>query len=189
MPIFKRRRRVDLGTYVDPETVDPAPVEQVVDEGLLIATSAVRMAVKNRLIVGALRDSADFDLDNLAAFASHEFAELATRNDDSAARVWRDRQWDDEPQDAGQATRYRSIFEGLAEALRAAAGKPDDLRSLVVAARDDALDEVLATKQAAAFSPSDAAEYERGKPARLSLLLDIDLKKLGDRAKNLADEY
>ena len=189
MPIFKRRRRVDLGTFVDPEEVEPAPVEQVVHEGLLIAASAVRMSLKNRIIVRALRDAADFDSEELAEFAAAEFTLLAARNDDSAARVWRDREWDDEPQDAVQAKRYRSIFTNLAEELRVAGANRDELLALVTGARDDALAEVLATRQPSVFRPPDLAEYERGKPARLSLLLDVDLKKLSDTASGLADEY
>ena len=60
---------------------------RIVDEGMLIALSAVRMAVKNGIIVGALRDHSDYDPERYAALARHELEQVARENDEDSTRV------------------------------------------------------------------------------------------------------
>ena len=179
---FWRARRVDLGTYVAPERRDPVPVERVVDEGLLIATSAVRMAVKNRLIVDALRENRGFDPDSLSASASDEYLELARQNDASASRVWRDGEWDDEPRDTATVQRHRSIFTGLASALREAADDDSLTAAIVSGARDDALEELVAFRAQIIFQPEADELYERERDSRIRLV-EVDLADLERRRK------
>lgn len=179
---FWRARRVDLGTYVAPERRDPVPVERVVDEGLLIATSAVRMAVKNRLIVDALRENRGFDPDSLSASASDEYLELARQNDASASRVWRDGEWDDEPRDTTTVQRHRSIFTGLASALREAADDDALTAAIVAGARDDALEELVAFRAQIIFQPEADELYERERDSRIRLV-EVDLADLERRRK------
>jgi hypothetical protein len=84
---WRRTKRVDLGTYVDPEPVPPAPIEQVVREGTLIGESVVRMALRNRVIVDALRDNQDLDRDALVVAAARELQTLADHEWESAERI------------------------------------------------------------------------------------------------------
>jgi len=173
-----RKRRVDLGVYVAPEVVPPGPVERVVDEGMLIATSAVRMAVKNRIIVGVLRDGVAFDTSLIGDDARTEFTTLADRNAASARQVWRDGEWDDEPQDDVGVARHRAIFLGLEAALRAEAADDERIAALVTTARDDALAEVVGTMAPRSYSARNDTEYDRERAERMRLLVAVDLADL-----------
>ena len=53
-------------------------VSTMVDEGLFIALSAVRMAVKNEIIIGALREHADYDPETYAD-AARNVRDAATK--------------------------------------------------------------------------------------------------------------
>ena len=175
---FKRKRRVNLGVFVAPPETPPGPVERVVDEGMLIATSAVRMAIKNRIIVAVLRDGAAFDTSGMAEEARAEFEVLADRNAESARRVWRDGDWDDEPQDDSAVARHRAIFLGLEAALRENAADDGTIAELVTAARDDALAEVVGTMAPRSYSARDDADYEADRAERMRLLVAVDLADL-----------
>ena len=107
MGVFGRKRRVDLGTYVEPEPEQHAPVAQVVEEGALIGESVVRMALRNRVIVDALRERKDVDRDALARLAAGELETLASHERESADRVRTRR----ERQQAADATRKRSALD------------------------------------------------------------------------------
>jgi hypothetical protein len=184
MALFRRTRRVPLRAYEDPPVVEPAAVERVIEEGVLIAASAVRMAVKNRLIVLALRDKTDWDPGALAEMARIEFVTLASHNDDSAKRVWRDGNWDDEPDDGIEHMRRRDIFRGLANALRTAAEDRDALDEIVDRARDDALSEVSTVVSARLVEEIPSAQldpdYEADRANRLKALIDEDLATLNE---------
>jgi hypothetical protein len=71
--LFRRRPRLNLGKFRAPEPIAEAPIKRVVEEGVLIARNAVRMAVKNRIIVDAARDHLDFDDGALAGLVHIEF--------------------------------------------------------------------------------------------------------------------
>lgn len=64
-------------------------IARMVDEGLLIALSAVRMAVKNAIIVSALREHSDYDPERYARTARKELSLLARQNEEYARRVGR----------------------------------------------------------------------------------------------------
>jgi hypothetical protein len=70
-----------------PESLDTAPSARATDEGLLIALTAIRMAVKNRIIVGALRDQKQYLPESYVDVARDEIASLALQNDVLAARL------------------------------------------------------------------------------------------------------
>ena len=175
---FRRKRRVNLGVFVAPPVVPPGPVERVVEEGVLIATSAVRMAIKNRIIVAVLRDGAAFDASEAATDARAEFAVLAQRNAASAQQVWPEGNWEDEPRDDTDLLRHREIFLGLEAALRATAADDEQLDSLVTSARDDALAEVVGTMAPRSYSARDDAAYDADRAERMRLLVAVDLAEL-----------
>lgn len=87
----RSRRRADAHAYVSEPDVSPElpDLERTVDEGLLIAVSAVRMAVKNDIIVGALREHYDYDSARYADDARLELHRLARQNEEYARRVSR----------------------------------------------------------------------------------------------------
>ena len=172
---------MDVGTYEDPVEREPAPIDHVVADGMLIATSAVRMAVKNRLIVAALRENDDYDPEALAVVASAELEHLAEQNEESAARVWQDGTWTDEPSDGERNQRKRDVFTGLARVLRDAAADPEQLRSIVDQARDAAWDEigaVIETKLVVEPEIVPDAAYEREREGRIRALKEVDIAGL-----------
>jgi hypothetical protein len=82
-----RRGRVDVGRYEAPEPTEPPPVEEIAEEGVLIAASAVRMAVKNRQIVRALRDRDDYSEKAAVSAAREVFRALAREKREDVERL------------------------------------------------------------------------------------------------------
>lgn len=126
---------------------------RMVDEGLLIALSAVRMAVKNRIIIGALRDHRDFDDADYPDRARLELERIARQNEADSRRVKRARKkllklrWsetldNDRRGDITQLVLRRKVYEALALALRAVAADEAKVAELVESARTDASHEI-----------------------------------------------
>ncbi|CAN5345337.1 hypothetical protein BH09ACT5_BH09ACT5_24800 [soil metagenome] len=68
MAWFRRsRRRFTLGRFVPPEDPPPASMDELLEEGELISAAAVRLAIKNLIITGSLRDELAFDSDRYTA--------------------------------------------------------------------------------------------------------------------------
>lgn len=183
-----------MGTYEAPEPVDPVPVEEIADEGLMIAASAVRMAVKNRQIVRALRDRADYSEKAAMAAAREVFRQLAREKREEVERLddiiehARDRpgraqhQTDYRKADADNLDRREQVSDILADRLDGLAEDDDYLRSVVEAARNAAWDEIGASIQAKlARRPELEAhtrEYQEQRDERLRQLLKVDLPLL-----------
>ncbi|MGV8885034.1 MAG: hypothetical protein ACOH1T_05535 [Microbacteriaceae bacterium] len=167
MALFRRTKRVNLGTFVAPEPIPPAPVERVVEEGMLIATTAVRMHVRNSLVVDVIRHDNDFDPEALLLVARHEFETLADQNDATAS--------------TRHTQRNLAVLRALSAALRAAAADDDVLRSIVEQAREEAWREVSGvvamTLAAQAVDPRDP-DYERQREKRIRALINVDLAQL-----------
>jgi hypothetical protein len=194
-----RRGRVDVGTYEAPPPSDPVPVEEIAEEGVLIAASAVRMAVKNRQIVRALRDRDDYSEKAAIAAAREVFRALARekredveRLDDIIDRV-RDRpgraqhQTDYRKADAELLERREQVSDILADRLDELADDDAYLREVVERARDSAWDEIGASilAQLARRPEAEAhtAEYQEQRARRMKQLIAVDLALLEASAK------
>lgn len=164
-------------------------VRRTVDEGLLIALAAVRMAVKNRIIVGALRDSLHYDAAIYVRLAYDEIELLARQNDSLGARAREQlRNAEARPGEICvheiEVRRLRmldAVYSEMAMALRAIVVQDDALPSLVESARRDAWDEVGGTWLSQLHVPSDPqrdALYQRERSGRLQELVYIDLAGL-----------
>jgi hypothetical protein len=189
-----RRGRVDVGTYEAPEPIAPLPVEEIAEEGVLIAASAVRMAVKNRQIVRALRDRDDYSEKAAIKAAREVFRALAREKRDEVARLddiieyARARpgralhQTDYRKGDAELLERREQVSDILADRLDDLAEDDEYLREIVVAARDAAWDEIGASIQAQlARRPeleAHSREYREHRDARLRELVNVDLPLL-----------
>jgi hypothetical protein len=189
-----RRGRVDVGTYVAPEPVAPPPVEDIAEEGLLIAASAVRMAVKNRQIVRALRDRDDYSEKAAIKAAREVFRALAREKRDEVVRLddiieyARDRpgralhQTDYRKGDAELLERREQVSDILADRLDDLAEDDEYLRGIVVAARDAAWDEIGASIEAQLRRRPEldahTREYREHRDARLRELVNVDLPLL-----------
>src|ERR1700710_2360949 len=65
----------------------PISIERSVDEGVLIASAAVAMDVKNYIIVEAIRAGSSYDAGNVLEAVRRELRNLADENESSAHRV------------------------------------------------------------------------------------------------------
>jgi histone H3/H4 len=188
---WRRRRRADVGTYEAPAALPPATLEELVEDGLLIAESAARMTVKNEVILRALRDRADYRVERAREVAREELRRLAVEERADARRIDEEReaaedrpgkashQSDSRAGDIEHLRRRSDALQALADRLIRLSADDEHLDELVEAARQQAWDEVgtsIAERTAQAWSLADrlgAAERAR----RMDLVAD-DLRAL-----------
>lgn len=189
-----RRGRVDVGTYEAPEPVAPLPVEEIAEEGVLIAASAVRMSVKNRQIVRALRDRADYSEKAAMAATREVFRALAREKREDVERLdeiieaTRDRpgralhQTDYRKGDADRLERREQVSDILADRLDELAEDDDYVRGVVDAALDSAWDEIGSSIVSQLLRRPEleahTREYREHKAERLRQLVKVDLPLL-----------
>lgn len=184
-----RRRRADVGVYEDPPVPPLAPAERVVEDGVLVSTAAARLALKNRIIVGALRHNRDFDLPTLMDFARVELRRLAEENDETADRLEQERARANPapapPNESARKARSREdhrrrpgIHRLLAAALRAEAEKDDAVEALVNQARDSAAAEISAAVEARLLSQraDSDPDYRAERAGRIAEFIELDLR-------------
>jgi hypothetical protein len=186
-----RTRRFNEEALPEP----PAPtLEQSVEEGMLLAEYATRMAVKNHIVVDTLQYGHDFDPALHTGEAAAMLRELAAEQGEAAGRIEEElaaasglrgdatHPHDYRDVDTANLTLRRDAALALASALRAKADSEEQLLELVERGRADAWDEVSRAIEAGldAFSGREALrdDYERERPARLKLLIWRDLARL-----------
>jgi len=173
---------------------------RIVDEGMLIALSAVRMALKNRIIVGALREHVDYDPQRYAAAARHELRAVARENDEDSTRVERlgshlsrttgsgkGREIENKRRDVIRLGRRRTLHDRVAERLRALAEDDDQVMKLVDTARADALKEIneaLAARLLAAQIDPSQPGYAAARAERMRAIGAVDLAALAKRSRH-----
>lgn len=186
---------MNVGRYkpLPPEPI--APIDRVVEEGVMITASSVRMAIKNKVIVGALRDDLRFDADALGEAARDEFLALADENTATAKRLERLGHWAystgdadfgdpfvDEDEIDEEHRRRPQVHRELAAALRAEAENPDSIRAIVEQARDDAWEEIgreLRSKlRNTGYSRENDPKYEKMRAKRIKEFVKTDLASL-----------
>lgn len=167
-------------------------IGRMADEGLLITLSAVRMAVKNSIIVTALRENVNFAEADYEAIARTELRALSRRNTLDAERVEKQRKrlskskWsmgfsDDSRQDMVLLSRRRKVYERLAEALDAVAEDEEKVDALVAEAQRDAgaeLGAAVAARLIAQAKVPTEPDYLEKREDRMRDLVNIDLAML-----------
>lgn len=130
----------------------------VVADALLLATAAVRSAVKNLLIVRALRDNADYEESWWLRAVAHEFEVIAAENDDAATRLEAERARakkkqgralhpaDFRARDAPVLKKRIRVLRRIAARLREIATDEEAVLALVAEARAAALDEITTAR-------------------------------------------
>lgn len=165
---------------------DSPKFSRIVDEGLLIALSAIRMAVKNHLIVGALRDLRDYDPVEYGEIVRAQLTLQIEQNRAAAKRVsaekrrlgaalWLSELTPDERLDLKLLARRRRMYRGLASALRAVAADARQVQQLVETARIDAGSEIgdaLQLRLIDRVIDPRAPDYEFERPHRMRSLGD-----------------
>ncbi len=174
MRLFWRKPRMKVGRFTPPPPVAPPTVERMVEEGLLISGHAVRMAVKNAIIVAALRERADLDRDALASIAAEQYRSLAGLESEAAERA------DDlpvAPEKARAVVRRRT-----ARALEDASRDREQLDELVERARAEAWAEIagpIADRAVSELEPAPVAPVDPEERAeRIATFLALDLTQL-----------
>jgi len=186
-----RRRRADVGTFRAPEALPPATLEELVEDGLLIAESAARMTVKNEVILRALRDRADYRSEGARELARTELRRLAVEARVDVRRLEEERgRAEDRPGKASHQSDYRAgdirhlerrieAGEALAERLIRLSVDDEHLDEMVEVARRQAWDEVgasLVERTAQEWSLRDRLTTPE-RQRRMGLVAD-DLKAL-----------
>jgi hypothetical protein len=176
----------------------PISIERSVDEGVLIASAAVTMDVKNYIIVEAIRDGSAFDTDNVVEAVRRELRSLAEENELSAHRVQqlsvdvqtvrgpRDNSEGYQVDDHPTLTKRGVIHVMLAAELERLSEDGVFVAELAERARVQAWAEVGSAIEKRLVEsiplPRDAA-YEAEKEARVRSLIDINLRALEKQAK------
>jgi aminopeptidase N len=144
-------RKARAGRRRREQEVDP---EREVAEGLLLAEYAVRLAVKNQILVDVLGRGADFDRSRAGDQVRSELAGIADEYEQAARRMRHDarhaawrlgrarHQHDYRAVDRRNLRRRASASEEAARRLRTAAADEDAIVALVDAARTAAWEDV-----------------------------------------------
>lgn len=176
----------------------------VVAEGLYIASAATRLSLKNRMLVHILAEGEDFDVARYEAEAREALLTLAEEAEADAARTERQRKrargrhsesdgtHDYRSRDVRNLRRRQKQSLHVARELRARAEDPEELRKLILDARDVAWNEVAKnidrTLRIEAARPDLDPDYERMRGARMQALRLVDLPKLTSRRRSLAKQ-
>ena len=172
-----------------PLDTSAASVEMQVDEGMLIVASALRLAMKNLLVVRALRDRVDYDEGALVAALKAEIGELIAEKEEESVRLekvlhrarrrkgWASWHDDYRQQDVPVLELRAEITRRLLERLRTLIDDPAFLRDELAGARDAALDDIIGARLAPSTPAAMDPQYPEQRERRLELLRH-DLEQL-----------
>lgn len=171
-----------------------APVSEIIEQGLLVADVAIKMTVKNEIIMNAMKHKRKYSESEACELVKKAIADLQLEREVDAARVSRMR---DEIQIAGYAAtgeanfgaldrntlRHREeVYEGLAGELAERAENIEYVNRCVAAATELAWKEIGDSLKEKASHPYYAggrsAAYQRVREQRIKTLIEHDLKQL-----------
>lgn len=186
------RRRVNLGTFAAPKALPPASLDELVEEGELLSGAAARLAIKNLIILGSLRDGIPFDQSRYADAVGDELRALADERDADAERIEADRAeasgraghaehfHDYRDADSSTLARREQYSRRLAERLRELAGDEQFAQTTVTRAQEAAWDEIAASVKARLTRAATIGDEPDYVIARRDRLRDLarDLRRL-----------
>jgi hypothetical protein len=171
--------------------------ERAVDEGVMIASAAVAMAVKNAIIVRALRDDVSYVPEVVVGIARDELLDLANENqanserlEDLAEAVLQPGESDvgsenyNKP-DSPALSERSAIHERVSEELRRLSTDDEYLARVAETARTAAWDDVGGAIESRLLRAPSALDrqYDEKKDARIRSLLRVDLRALEAQAR------
>lgn len=179
-----------------------APVEEIVEQGLLVADVAVRMTVKNAIIMNALKRQVDYDVTQIRDMVRESCEDLADERERDARHISRMRNeirdtgrssWSesDYGNDDNRTLRHRQeVYEQVAAELRQRAADPTYLEETAERARQAAWHEIgdsLADRATHPYySGGDNDEYRSERDSRIEQLISKDLPALIRQQAELA---
>jgi hypothetical protein len=194
MKLFRRTKRHNVGTYTDPIPTPAPNLEAQIEDGVLVALAAVRLAVTNRLIVRSLRDGKDYDEQRVRLRVTKEILNLAVEKEKDAKRIRKvletvgdkpgaaDGPADFRARDAKTLKRRAKVSSGLAARLAELATDPELVGEVADRVHSAFLDEfaVSVARGARAFKNPTGKKplTEMDRMAELQGLAD-DIEKLG----------
>jgi hypothetical protein len=179
--------------YVRTPVAEPISVERAVEEGLLIARSALTMDVKNRIIVSALRDDHPFDAAETASWVGLELTNLSLEQADYAQRMSRlavevndlhgprRHEHDYGPRDHRLLTRRGLAYASLSEELARLVNDPTFVESVVEDARGQAWSELgaaIGSRLDLGPMQHPDVDYALERDTRLRAFIAIDFARL-----------
>lgn len=198
--LFRRRQYVPA-FRPDPQPL--APFEQALEEGLLIARHGVALAVRNRLIVRALKENEAFDDAATALIVDEELkqaAEEQRENADGARELHAvagrsggiaDHAHDYHRIDTVTLARRERLYSALADSLEASRHDAEFVAAIGERARADAWkdigDNVVSRLKQGMISVADEPDYLLNRQDRIRQLLEVDLATLHPRDDDSAD--
>ncbi|MFD1714224.1 hypothetical protein ACFSBZ_07065 [Amnibacterium flavum] len=178
-----RGRRSD--SAADLAIITPAEepsVERQVEEGVLIVAASLRLSMKNRLIVRALRDGELYDDTWMTGALRGEIDDLiaektsdADRLENTRARAQSRRGRPGDPADYRRMDVHAlAMREQITRVLTMRMAELADDRTftdaIIAAAREAALDEMLGSRLKPSFDPADDPTYARERRLRINAL-------------------
>lgn len=171
-----------------------APVEEIVEQGMLVADVAVRMTVKNEIIMNALKAHADYDEREIAQIVKRTAQELADERERDAEHIgsmlgeirdtgrseFSETQY--HPDDNRTLRHRREVYERVALELRARGEDERYLRETAERARELAWREIGDSLKDRAMHPyysgGDNDDYRRAREDRIMQFIEKDLTEL-----------
>lgn len=200
MGLFSRNKRAKSRPRRSLPRRELAPVEEIVEQGLLVADVAARMTVKNEIIMNALKRRIDYDEQQIIDMVRDAIEELAEERERDARHIERMRDeirstgrsaWSESEYGNGdnRTLRHRQeVYEGVAAELRRRATDPEYLSHTAERARAAAWGEIGDSLKERATHPyyagGSSPEYRRDRDARIQLLIERDLTELIQQAKS-----
>lgn len=171
-----------------------APVEEIVEQGLLVADVAVRMSVKNAIILNALGEKVDYDKSQIESMVKDSAMELAVERERDARHISRMRAeirksgystWSENDygsEDNATLRHRQEVYEQVAKELRERAENTEYLATTAERSRVAAWKEIGDSLKEKASHPYYAGgaseEYKKSREARIELLIQRDLTAL-----------
>jgi hypothetical protein len=177
----------------------PISIDRAVEEGILIATSALTMEVKNQIIIDAIRDARPYDVGHVVAVAKRQLLALARQNVESSDRIQHLAEDVLTPKGSTDSEGYRAgdhpalanravIHSRVSAELERLADDDAYIQDVAEAARAEAWTEVgdaVQLRLLRSVPPEPDKFYEEDKAARIQALFAINFRALEKRAKKL----
>lgn len=191
---FSRRKRTAKRSGRKLPRRELAPVEDIVEQGMLVADVAVRMTVKNAIIMNALKRHVDYNEQQIIDMVHDSVVEVASERERDAEHIGRMRgeirrhgrsSWTDADygNSDSQTLRHREeVYAGVAQELRQRSDDPKYLRVTAERARSAAWEEIGDSLKNRASEPyyggGGTAEYAQHRDERIDELIANDLASL-----------
>lgn len=171
-----------------------APVEEIVEQGLLVADVAVRMTVKNAIIMNALKEHADYDKDQIIGMVRDSLGELAVERERDARHISRVRgevrssgrsSWSETEYGNGDSRTLKhrqEVYEQVAADLRRRIDDEEYLKLTANRAHELAWEEIGNSLKDRAMHPYYSGghdeDYRTNRDDRIQQLIEKDLTSL-----------